>query len=140
VPLFALAVATVALPAVQAYRERTEGFTRFIPTTIAIALAALAVMVPLVRGPIGKRDVDLVRAVRAIAPNLPRGATIGTCASAAEDWGLHNYLQRFSRVSLAATGQPGDGRFLIRRAACAPPPECSEITQERELALYQCSL
>jgi 4-amino-4-deoxy-L-arabinose transferase-like glycosyltransferase len=140
VPLFALAVATVALPAVQAYRERTDGYARFIPTAIGVALAALAVMVPLVRGPMGKRDADLIQALRAIAPNLPRGGTIGTCASAAEDWGLHNYLQRFSRVSLAATGRSGDGRFLIRRVACAPPPECSEIAREGELALYRCAV
>jgi 4-amino-4-deoxy-L-arabinose transferase-like glycosyltransferase len=136
VPLFALAVAAAALPAVEAYRERTDGVRRFIPVSAAVALTVLAIAVPLVSGPMGRRDVDLVRSARALV--LPMDVTIGTCASASQDWGLHNYLQRFHRVSLAATDRAETGLFLIRRSACTAPVGCSSLTFDGELALFRC--
>jgi hypothetical protein len=138
VPFFALAVAASALPAVQGYRERTNGPVRFIPIGIAAALVLLAALVLVLRGPMEKRDADLVAAIQRVGAEVPAGATIGTCASAAEDWGQHGYFQRFSRVSLAATGEPVDGLFLVRRLACAAPPGCSRVVTSGELMLFRC--
>ena len=138
VPFFALAVAASALPAVQGYRERTSGAGRFVPIGIAAALVLLAALVLVLRGPMEKRDADLVAAIQRVGAEVPAGATIGTCASAAEDWGQHGYFQRFYRVSLAATGEPVDGLFLVGRVACAAPPGCSRIVTSGELILFRC--
>jgi hypothetical protein len=139
VPFFALSVATIALPAVEAYRQRTAGWTRFIPAAVATLLVVLSVGVLLLRGPMEKRDVDLVAAVRTVGSEVPRGLTVGACVSAAEDWGQHGYFQRFHRISLAATDNPVNGFMLVRRLACPAPPGCSRVVNSRELILYRCS-
>jgi 4-amino-4-deoxy-L-arabinose transferase-like glycosyltransferase len=138
VPFFALSVAAIALPAVDVYRQRAGGWTRFVPASIAALLVVLSVAV-LRRGPMEKRDVDLVAAVRAVGSAVPAGLTIGTCASAAEDWGQHGYFQRFHRISLAATDDPVNGFMVVRRLACAAPPGCSRVVDSRELILFRCS-
>jgi hypothetical protein len=138
VPFFALAVAAVALPAVQAYRERSDGLTRFLPLGFTALLVVLSVAILLVRGPMEPRDRGLVAAVRSIGAAVAAGATIGTCESAGQDWGLHGYFQRFHRVSLAATDTPGDGWFLLRSASCAAPPGCAVHRREGDLALFLC--
>jgi hypothetical protein len=139
VPFFALAVASIALPAVEAYRQRTSGSMRVVPVSMAALLVVLSLGVLLIRGPMEKRDVDLVTAVRTVGAAVPAGATIGTCASAAEDWGQHGYFQRFHRISLAPTDGPDAGFMVVRRLACAPPPGCVRAVDGGELILYRCS-
>ena len=139
VPFFALSVAAIALPAVEAYRQRTAGWVRFIPASLAALLVVLSVGVLLSRGPMEKRDVDLVAAVRKVGSEVPGGLTVGACASAAEDWGQHGYFQRFHGISLAATDNPVNGFMVVRRVACPAPPGCSRVVDSRELILYRCT-
>jgi 4-amino-4-deoxy-L-arabinose transferase-like glycosyltransferase len=138
VPLFALAMATVALPAVEAFRERTTGWGRLVPAALAAGLFVLSIAVPLFNGPMEKRDVGLVDAVRRVGALIPGETTIATCANAAEDWGLHGYFQRFYRVSLAASDAAVSGFLVVRNDACAVPPQCSSLATRGELILYSC--
>lgn len=139
VPFFALAVATAALPPVAAYRELSSTTRRFMPLGIAAALVLAAAVVLLVRGPMERRDTEIIRGLRSAGPLVPRGRTIGTCESAAEEWGLHGYFQRFFRVSLDASEAAREGWFVIWRDGCQPPPRCVERTSEGGLRLFRCN-
>ena len=138
VPFFSIGVAAAAWPAVQAYRALSSTRRRFIPLALAIFLAGLSVAVPVVRGPMERRDVELIAGLRTVGPHLSRQSTIGTCEAAAADWGLHGYAQRFFGVSLAATGSPREGWLLIRRDACPAPSTCVLSAESRELKLFRC--
>jgi hypothetical protein len=83
--------------------------------------------------------VELIAGLRTVGEHLPRHATIGTCQASAEDWGLHGYAQRFLGVSLAATGSPGDGWFLVRQDACKAAVGCVVASQSRSLTLFRCA-
>ena len=138
VPFFALAVAAAALPAVQVYREPSASARGLLPLGLAAGLVLLAVAVLLVRGPMERRDVALIGALRAMDGQVPRNTTIGTCASAARNWGLHGYSQRFFRLSLAATDAPRDGWFLTDGAGCQVPPGCVQKATGGDLSLFRC--
>ena len=138
VPLFAIGVAATALPAVQAYRELSVTRRRLTPLLLATGLTILSVAVPVVRGPMERRDARLIADLRAIGAEFPRHVTIGTCAAAADDWGLHGYAQRFFQTSLAATGSPNDGWFLVHRDACEPSSMCIPAAEGRDLKLFRC--
>jgi hypothetical protein len=139
VPVFALAVAAAALPAVQAYRDLSLTPRRYIPVGLAITLVVLSVAVLLANGPMERRDAGLIAGLRGIGSSLTPDTTIGTCAGAAEEWGLHGYTQRFFRVSLAAADRPRAGWFLVRREGCQPPSGCVQDITASELTLFRCA-
>lgn len=138
VPFFALAVAAATLPAVQSDSPPAPGVVRHVPVAIAIVLIIASAIVIATQGSLERRDVTTLEALDAVAPALPRDATIGTCENAKTEWGLHAYMHRFYRVSLDASGLPAGGTFLIAGDACAPPPSCRESTSGGALRLYAC--
>ena len=136
VPFFALAAAALSLPAVEGFSS-AAGAGRFVPGAIAAALIASVGLVLLIHGPLERRDVSLIAGIDAIRPHVPVGSTAGTCADAAGEFGLQSYLQRFLRMSLDPGGE-GHDWFVVFKAACLPPPSCSEGRGNLTLQLYEC--
>ena len=140
IPFFALAAAAVSWPAVLTFsRSESDARRSYVPGAVAIALALLVAVVLATRGPLERRDVRLLAGFDSVASALPRGAVIGSCGNAANDWGLHSYLQRFFRVSLEASGESRNGWFLVRENACAIPQGCEQLTGDAMLQLYRCT-
>jgi hypothetical protein len=97
-----------------------------------------SIAVPLTAGPIEPRDVEMVRSLDAVAPRMPRDQTIGTCARAGSNWGLHSYVSRFFNVALDARGAPVNGWFLTLDAECAAPAGCGRAASGARLELFAC--
>jgi hypothetical protein len=140
VPFFALAAAAFALPAVASFRLQAPGpWAWRVPTLLAAGLL-VAIPVVLVRhGTLEPRNRDLIAAFDAVAAVAPAGATMGTCAGSAEDWGLVAYAQRFLRVSLSFDDQPVSGWFLRKDEACGVPVSCTLAAGAPPLEVYQCN-
>jgi 4-amino-4-deoxy-L-arabinose transferase-like glycosyltransferase len=140
VPFFALAAASLVMPAVDRYAWiRAEG-KRHMPLILAAALLVATIVVPVVRGPIEPRDLETVASLDAIASAIPRGAIVGTCREEQFDWSFATYLQRFFRVSLEAKDAAVDGWFVSPKGACPPPPpDCQPAAKGPTMVLYQCS-
>jgi len=140
VPFFALASAAIALPAVRSRRGIVAGtWGRRLPVLLGGILLALTVAVPLVHGTLEPRDLDMIASMDAIGREVPRGAVLGTCASAAQEWGLFAYTQRLLRVSIDPGDRPVAGWFLQPSSpACAPPPTCRRVAGGDRAVLYRC--
>jgi hypothetical protein len=106
---------------------------------VASGLFVAAVTVLLSHGPLERRNRAVIAAGDAGAPLIPVGATVGTCAAAAQDWGFVAYAQRFLRLSLRADDRPATGWFLRKDEACAVPPACTHVGGEPPLEAYRCA-
>jgi hypothetical protein len=141
IPYFALAGAAFALPAVRSFFDgRTPGtWAKRAPVVIAGALVLTTALVLVFHGTLERRDREMIESLDAIAADVPRGTTIGTCRASGEDWGLVAYMQRFFRVSLDAAEAPSNGWFLVANGACTAPPSCSLTRDGARLALFRCT-
>ena len=139
-PLYALAFAGLALPFVARLQDPAPGPTRarLVAGGLGMILLAAAVVVPVVAGPLEKRDVAWVRAFDALADVVPRGATLGTCPSLRENWGLHAYMQRLFRVSLDAVHPERHEYFWQMTVACGLPPSCRAVKTAPPFSLARC--
>jgi 4-amino-4-deoxy-L-arabinose transferase-like glycosyltransferase len=138
VPFFALGIASMALPAVTIIVSRAGAAARTVLLTLGGALLAASIVVPLTAGPVEPRDEEMIRNLDAIAPSMPRGATIGTCEQSSANWGLHSYVSRFFQVALDARGTPVNGWFLTFEAECPAPPACVAVLSGSRLVLHRC--
>jgi hypothetical protein len=149
VPLFALGFASLALgPAASQAASRATSmagvrspWSRRVPYILAGILLVATVLVPVLHGPLGRRDTALLRDLDALGPAMPRGAIIGACQQvrSLRDWDVHSYMQRFYRVSLDGRGVPINGWLLQADGACTPPPTCMIAARGDSLALFRCS-
>jgi hypothetical protein len=112
---------------------------RLVPTFLSVGLVAAAIIVLVLHGPMDARDRGRLAALDAVEPVIPRGATIGTCPTAAADWGLQSYLQRLFRISLDARGSPVSGWFLVANADCRVPAGCDAQAGDSRIQLYRCA-
>jgi 4-amino-4-deoxy-L-arabinose transferase-like glycosyltransferase len=138
-PFFALAFGALALPASSAGRRQATRMAWVAPYGLAGGLATLALGVLLLNGPLELRNVDMIRSLDAIREVAPEGQTIGACPSSSEDWGLHNYLQRFYRISLDTSDAPVTDWFLVTPGACIAPSPCQAVADTENFALLRCS-
>ena len=104
----------------------------------SLLLVSVAAVVA-THGSLEVRSRELVRDLNAIRDVAPVGATIGACPSSQLDWGLHNYFQRFYRISLNPDGQPHGGWFLVASDGCTAPPSCQPVRGTTEFTLLQCA-
>jgi len=139
VSLFALAFAALTLPAISTYRSRPSSLSWRLPVLLASLLLVSVAAVVATHGSLEVRSRELVRDLNAIRGVAPVGATIGACPSSQLDWGLHNYFQRFYRISLNPDGQPHAGWFLVASDGCTAPPSCQPVRGTTEFTLLQCA-
>jgi 4-amino-4-deoxy-L-arabinose transferase-like glycosyltransferase len=142
IPLFALAFARVALPFVRkdgAPPDRVVPGSRW-AGAVGVVLIAAAIAVPVLAGPIERRDEEWMKAFSRIGPDVPSGATLGTCIPPEANWGLYAYMQRFFRVSLDAA-QPERHPYFWRLTdlPCGAPPSCETKRAAGPFALLECS-
>jgi hypothetical protein len=140
-PMYALGFAGLFLrfarPGLERLRSRPTA--RLVARSLGLLLLAGSVAVPLLRGPLEPRDRDQMAEYRELAPSMPRGVTMGTCAAARDAWGLHAYLQRFFRVSLDADATRQHRFFLqLKDRDCSVPPACRLEASTRHWALVDC--
>ena len=140
-PMYALGFAGLFLrfarPGLE--RLRTGPTARLVAQSLGLLLLAGSVAVPLLRGPLEPRDRDQMAEYRELAPSMPRGVTMSTCAAARDEWGLHAYLQRFFRVSLDADATRRHRFFLqLKDRDCSVPPACRLEASTRHWALVDC--
>ena len=141
IPLFALAFAGMALPAI---RTRFDAWRRHAAVrrtfgAVGGVLLVAAVVIPVSGGAMERRDAVWVSEYRSLASAVPRGQTIGTCEAVRMEWGVHAYMQRFFRISLdAGPGTPR--RYFLRFTdrPCDAPPACRQIAATDRLALLEC--
>ena len=139
-PFYALAAASTALPVIMSRRTRPpRRWARAAPVAIAGGLIVAAVLILTLHGTLEPRDRRVIGSFDAIAGTLPRATTVGTCETSTPNWGLVAYAQRFFRVSLATTGRPANGWFLLPAGACTPPAGCRVAAAGATLQLFQCS-
>jgi 4-amino-4-deoxy-L-arabinose transferase-like glycosyltransferase len=137
VPLFALAFASFAsafaIPTWIASHRR-------VPSVFAAVLFAATLVIPIVHGPVERRDADMLRNLDAIAAAMPRDTIIGTCREdqSPREWSLHTYVQRLYRVSLDMRGTPVNGWLLQVDHTCAPPPSCTLAARGERFTLFRC--
>jgi 4-amino-4-deoxy-L-arabinose transferase-like glycosyltransferase len=160
VPMFALGFASLARP----FTERMIAAWARKPSCrpavlgMAAAVAAASVLVPVLHGPMSKRDSVLVRDLETIGAAMPRDLTIGSCQHprAKLDWCINSYVQRWYRVSLDARDAPVNGWLLQTddeacraeqprggegagwQRSCAPPSECTAVASSHRLTLFRC--
>jgi hypothetical protein len=140
VPIFAIASAAIALPAVQSLRWMAAGaWGRRWPVMLGAALLGTTVVLPLAHGTLEPRDLGMIATMDTIGQSVPRGSVLGTCAAVREQWGLIAYAQRLLRVSLDPTDRPVGGWFLQPlTVACEPPPGCRRVAGGPVAVLYRC--
>jgi 4-amino-4-deoxy-L-arabinose transferase-like glycosyltransferase len=139
VPFFALSAAAMSLPAFHRDSVAPRQPRHVVPAVLALALIAAAVSIIHVRGSLERRDAAFISALEQLQPVLPANTILGTCSSAADDWGMHGYFQRFFRDSLDARGVPVNGWFLVADQSCAAPDGCRLRRDASPLQLYRCS-
>ena len=137
-PLFALAFASVTLPAIAAYRSQPRSLSWRVPTTVSAFLTVATVGIIAIHGSLEIRNRELVGDLHAIRGVAPAGVTVGSCPDTAAEWGLLNYLQRFYRISVSADGAPRSGWFLTRSTTCPVPPNCTPVGTTTEFTLLRC--
>lgn len=140
VPLFALGFASLALGPIASLVEAPSRWSRRVPSVAAASLMAATMLIPLVHGPLGRRDQEMLRNLDAIAPAMPRDIRIGACQHPDQwrDWAVQIYVHRWFRVSLDARDQPVNGWLLQVDGLCAPPPRCSSRARGEALTLFRC--
>jgi 4-amino-4-deoxy-L-arabinose transferase-like glycosyltransferase len=138
VPFFALAAGALAVPFLEVTSPARAGWRTSWPVAVAGGLAFAVAGVIMVHGTLEPRDREMVRSLDALAGVMPASTTIGTCAAAAEDWGLHGYVQRFFRSSLDPRDRAVDGWFLVANEACLAPAGCAPTAAGSRVALYRC--
>lgn len=140
VPLFALGFASLALGPIASLVEAPGRWSRRVPSAAAASLLAATLLIPLVYGPLGRRDQEMLRNLDAIGPAMPRDITIGACRHPDQrrDWAVQLYVHRWFRVSLDARDQPVNGWLLQADGLCAPPPRCSSEARGEALTLFRC--
>jgi 4-amino-4-deoxy-L-arabinose transferase-like glycosyltransferase len=138
VPLFALGFASLTITPASTLMGHEPGWHRRVPAALAVLLLAATVVVPAVRGPLEKRDTDLLAELDAIGPAFPRDRTIGSCRESIVDWRLHGYVNRLFRVSLAGEGGPHNEWFLQTSGDCPVPAVCLPAARGETLTLYRC--
>lgn len=143
VPMFALAFASGTLALVErrfdAWRDR-----RAFPAAVGAlgsALLIVGVGMPLSGRVMEPRDASWIAEYRALAPSLPRGATLGTCEALRHEWGVHAYLQRFFRISLDPSPARPRGYYLqITDRPCDAPASCRQVAATARFALFTCGV
>jgi 4-amino-4-deoxy-L-arabinose transferase-like glycosyltransferase len=162
VPMFALAFASLARRPAEAMlaawaRKPIYGRALF---GLAGVLLAASVLVPLLYGPLSKRDEVLMRDLETLGAAIPRDLTIGSCRHprSAYDWCIHSYVQRWYRISLDARDAPVNGWLLQTddepcrasipveagaggagwKSSCAAPPSCTAVARGQRLTLFRC--
>ncbi len=121
VAFFALGAASYVAPMALAAVERLGVAAR---TKTIMAAAAVAVVASLAVGNLHwfARDTVMMAALDDIQRFVPAGGTIGICADARAEWGLHAWVQRRFTASLDA--DPGRRHELFlqvpNHGACAP--------------------
>jgi hypothetical protein len=139
VPFFALAAARLIHPTVARLVERIGASRSHLVTAGAAAIVAGTVGAVFV--PALERDRERIFNLDALARVMPRSATVGICAEASDDWGLHAWFARRFSVSL----DPVDGArrewFLKTgpfKSDC-PPSQCAPVTDvTKTLVLMTC--
>ena len=121
-------------------------------------MTAASVLVPILHGPMSRRDGVLIRDLETIGAAMPRGLTIGSCRHprAEHDWCMNSYVQRWFRVSLDARDAPVNGWLLQTgdepcraerpaggegagwQRSCEPPPGCTPVASGKRLTLFRC--
>ncbi len=139
VPFFALAAASLVHPTVARMVEKIGASrARLVTGTAAVIAAGTlgAVFVPAL-----ERDRERLSNLDALSAVMPRSATVGICAEAGDDWGLHAWFQRQFRVSLDPIDGPRREWFLKTgpvKGDC-PPSQCASTSQPaRPLVLMTC--
>jgi 4-amino-4-deoxy-L-arabinose transferase-like glycosyltransferase len=141
VVFFALAAAAVALPPVESFAAPPAGaLRRKVPAALACGLLLAAALVVAIHGTLERRDPQIVASMDSLSPLVPRGAVLGTCATASHEWGLLAYLQRFLQISLDPRGQAVGGWFVQpSEVECPPPVLCQRSVTNSVLTLYRCA-
>jgi hypothetical protein len=141
--MFALAFASGTLALVErrlnAWRDR-----RAFPVAVGAVGAALLIVgvgMPLAGRVMEPRDASWIAEYRALAPSLPRGATLGTCEALRNEWGVHAYLQRFFRISLdPGPARPREHYLQITDRPCDAPASCRQVAATARFALFSCGV
>lgn len=121
-PLFALGMALVFLPLIEALRDRLVRSQKQQKGLKIIAFSMLlvaATIAAIQKDRIG-RDKELVLASRAIISKVGAGRQLGICPEMFGMWSLHGYLARYGNVSLAADSSAIHTYYLTYRD-CQPP-------------------
>jgi len=142
IPLYALGLATLALPLVEPLQNHFGGRRSVVTAVgvVGVVLFLLAGVISLLRIQVEPRDVQWIAEYRILGPSLPVGTTLATCAAVAGDWGLHAYMQRFFRVSLDPQTDQNRRYYLqVTDRACEAPPSCRRIAATARLNLLDCS-
>lgn len=138
IPFYALAFASALRDTASPLAESLSRGRRVAIDTLT-GLIAAAALVGCVLGT--GRDRVLLEELDALAPVVPRNATLGICPSAGEDWTLHAWFARRFEVSLQSTQVP-HGLFLQTggQPGCAPT-SCEALSNGtgRWLVLRRCS-
>jgi 4-amino-4-deoxy-L-arabinose transferase-like glycosyltransferase len=139
VPFFALAAASLIYPTVARLVERI-GASR-VHLVTAGAAAIIAGTVGAVFVPALERDRERISNLDALSDVMPQSATVGICAKASDDWGLHAWFARRFRVSL----DPVDGarrEWFLKTGPFerdCPPSQCAPMTDAaKTLVLLTC--
>ena len=141
VPMFALAFASGTLALVE---RRLNGWRdrRAFPVAVGAVGAVLLIVgvgMPLAGRVMEPRDAAWIAEYRALAPSLPRGATLGTCEALRHEWGVHAYLQRFFRISLdPGPARPREYYLQITDRPCDAPASCRQVAATARFALFTC--
>ncbi len=125
VPLFALGVASLALPAARALAARLERRTRSAAAALALIAATIAVSALELAGP--GRDRARIDDLRSLAGELAPGEVVALCPALWTDWGLHAWGQRLLRVSFARQWAAPAHFLAPKPVSCAIPPGCAPV-------------
>jgi 4-amino-4-deoxy-L-arabinose transferase-like glycosyltransferase len=139
-PLFALGFGSCALGPAASLMRASDRWSRRVPLAVATGLLTAALLIPLLHGPLGRRDADILRNLDTIDPVIPRDIVIGACRhpDPLRDAAWQTYVDRWYRVSLDTRGVPVNGWLLQIDDACPPPPSCMRVAGGDALTLFRC--
>jgi hypothetical protein len=116
VAMFALGFASLARPSAERMIAAWEPKPIYGRALLGLAatVAVASVLVPILFGPMSRRDAVLMRDLATIGAAMPRDLTIGSCRHprATLDWCIGSYVHRWFRVSLDARSAPVNGWLL----------------------------
>jgi 4-amino-4-deoxy-L-arabinose transferase-like glycosyltransferase len=140
VPLYVLAAAVAFAPSVAVFADRCERTgSRWVSL---VSLIMILGTLGAAYAPGLGRDRARLANLDALDPSMPRGATVGICPSANDEWGLHAWFERRFRVSLdAVEGRAHDWFLKTARAgeSCHPPAQCLAVSDPTlDLVLMKC--
>jgi hypothetical protein len=137
VPMFALGVASLALPAARVLAARLARPARLAGVALAVIAAVVATSALELGG--GGRDRARIDDLRRLGAELARGEVVAICPELWTDWGLHAWGQRLLHVSLARNSVAPVHFLTSKPTPCEVPPGCVPVPVAMEgLALHRC--